>query len=801
MRRRSPAFAAKSLQLFGLLVAFVLLVAAKDFASAHPALSALLVFVFSLPYLGAALVTKQAHFLYGLMLLGATSYFLACHALGAPGSSFPLLSVPLVACLLMVGRHLERILPEGQQSFPQTVYRAMHITVAVFAIWALGDAPELISSGTLLRYVPSMTFIGYAGVYLVHGVSRTSPVTTYVFSLFLVLGAVFCGGTLWSLSSSWAPMLVASALIVFAGTRFHREKTFRWSRHFYFSFAAALSLALLFSVLHLSSFVLALGIASLILWTAYHWLGRAVGSVRGASTAERGTARCFSLGAAALSAPMLPLILIYPGSPSISAASLIFALTFAWIARERMDDRTGGRSLYTLGALLFLSTGLLGIGRTLPGWSASAWSLVIPTAALIGLGLLHGIADRAGKGGPARSLAEGAVFPALLAWHIPLVEGQALVALLAAVITLGVVLALGRFLTNAVFIYYALGPAAAGVLVAVATLWGGHSAAAWAACAAAAGLAGAYFTWTDPQKSPALRGAANLAWVILSFAAAIVAGFCGAAHLLVCTTIIGCIAVVMGLRKAKEREGDIFDLFVSIVAWLATIVTVVLGPFTVLGPVGAGASLLLLAAAHILAWVSAGGLSHARVGLGLFALGALLIIFGTVSGVDIRLALGAVAVLALFVAAAAFRVRSPEAAHSAGMVGHMTSIVLALAALIQAWPQGTALLPVAAALFVVLYTATPRLRGDAGFRLGAAGWLSILVLFTLASATGESYREHIPLVTLLSLVWLILGYALRAKASSWSMPLYICAALLAVFCGIVSLFSPATGVPPGIGTM
>ena len=134
IKRLLSAFPAATLQHLGLVIAFVLLVSAHGFAAEHPGLASILIFVFSLPYLLASLVTKRASFLYATMLLGAVSYFLACHALGAPGSTFPLLSVPLVVCLELIGQYLRKRLGTEWENYPRTVFRAMNITVAVFMV-------------------------------------------------------------------------------------------------------------------------------------------------------------------------------------------------------------------------------------------------------------------------------------------------------------------------------------------------------------------------------------------------------------------------------------------------------------------------------------------------------------------------------------------------------------------------------------------------------------------------------------------------------------------------------------------
>lgn len=100
MKSTLPKVSTAALHGLVLLLMFALLIGGTGFAAARPTLAALLVFLFSLPYLAASVVTKRAHFLYATMLLGAVSYFMVCYALGAPTLWFPLLSVPLVVnCL------------------------------------------------------------------------------------------------------------------------------------------------------------------------------------------------------------------------------------------------------------------------------------------------------------------------------------------------------------------------------------------------------------------------------------------------------------------------------------------------------------------------------------------------------------------------------------------------------------------------------------------------------------------------------------------------------------------------------
>ena len=796
--RGAEAFPAKVLQLLGLLIGFVLLVAASGFAGTHPVLTAVLVFVFSLPYLLAAVATRQAHFLYATMLLGAASYFLACHALGAPGASFPVLSVPLVVCLWIVGEYLKRRLPAERASFPRTVFRAMNITVGVFTLWALVQARELIEAPGPLRYVAGVAFLGYAALYLLHCLGGAPAVYAYVFSLFLALGGILFGLALWSPDLVWAPALAAAAVALFVGTELHRDKTYRRSRHFYLSGAICMAVALGLSLIRLSLVPLGLSLASLALWVTYGRLAEAVGDVRRATTAERAVAKAFFVSSLALSAPLALLVLVCPALWSVAAAALLCGLVWAWVSWRRRDARPGGRNPYVLPAMMLLSAGVLGIGRQLPGSFAAAWSLLAPLPLMVGLGMLCRASGKAGDQGNRKSLARAAIFPAFFAWYVPLLAGEPGLALACAAV------AVGGSLTLAVraaepLLRFALGPAGAGAIVAGALLWAGSSVTAWVLCAAAAALAGAWFVWADVREREATRGATNLAWLILSAAAATLALAAGPEQALYGLTALGFVSVLMAGRL-KSRDGrDVFGSFVVLISVLATAAAVALGPLSGSGLTGAGLCLLILALAYGVAWGCSRAAGYARAAQGLFALAAVLLIFGGFPDVGARLALGALVVTALFVLAALARSRFPEVARSSVVVGHVTSGALACAALVQAWPSATANLPLAVVPYVLLYGLMPRLRKGTAFRLGTAWWLSLLAVFALAVHSGTAYREQLPIAALLSLMWVVLGYLLRrTTAGAWSLPLYVCGAVLAGFCGAVSLFTPASGGSWGV---
>ena len=158
MKRKLSASPADILLHMGLVTALVLLLSAYEFAGEHAAATSGVVFIFCLPYLAAAIASRRANFLYGTMLLGAVAYFLACYALGAPACTFPVLSIPLVVSLLVIGHYLLRRLPAELLSFPTAVFRAMNITVGIFAMWALADVGDLIGQPGPVRYVAGAAF-------------------------------------------------------------------------------------------------------------------------------------------------------------------------------------------------------------------------------------------------------------------------------------------------------------------------------------------------------------------------------------------------------------------------------------------------------------------------------------------------------------------------------------------------------------------------------------------------------------------------------------------------------------------
>jgi len=812
-RRRLSVFPTGPLHLLGLLIAFVLIVASTEFNATHPYLTATLVFIFSLGYLAASVITRRAGFLCGAMLFCAVAFFLLCYGLGAPVQSFPLLSVALVLILLILGHRLDS-LPEELKSFPRTIFRLMNITVAVFSVWALAQVSELMRQGGLLRHVAAFTFLGYCGVYLAHRMKGQASVYTYLFSLFLMMGSLFLAGGLWSVDGCWLAAMAAAGVTLLVGTGLHREKGHNWSRHFYFCSAPILVISLIFSAVQWPFLILSLALVSLLLWIAYERLARAVEDVVGAAMGERIVAKCFFFGAVGLSVPIAPMVLLQAGNLYVALAGVTCGLTFSWIAWQRRGQAEKG-ARYVLAALMFASAGVLGLGRQVPGISGTIWALAVPQVILACLGILCVFFGKAADLITRRRMAGAAIFPVFFAWFFLLLRGQLEMAFLAALIATAVLPYLAVRLKERSF-YYAMGPAIAGMFIAVVMLprdsmtawldwapaavssslslvWDNVS--AWVACAVAALAAGILFIAADAHAKQIMRGAANLGWLILSIAAISMAWPSGAFPLLCCVTAVGATAVLIAWRPTRgQRDGlEWSPQGLALLATFATLVMAALASIIGLSVLVVGACLLILSAAYWLVWALQRGHAAARLANGLFALGALLLIHGVFSELETRLAAGAGVVLILFLVAAIGRKRFCAMAGSAVVTGHLTSIALAVAVLIQTWsasPSRLYLAPVALALF---YAFMPRLRTNTGMRVGTALWISFAVLLGIAAQTNTPYEQQIHLMVGLSLLWVALGYLLdHTRLKAWSIPLYVTTAVVASFCCLVRIAGPVT---------
>lgn len=793
MRRRLAALPARMLQYLALLIAFALLIASSEFCSAHPVLSAILVLAFSMAYLVASVAAKKAEFLYGTMLFGAVSYFLACHALGAPETTFPLLSVPLVAILWVVARLLTKRLPAGQEAYPRTVLRAMHITVAVFATWALIESPGLMAGGGWLAGIAGLAYLGFAAVYMAHSLSGAPVLMGYVFTFFLVLGGAFTTAAFASLEFCWIPVVAAAAIALLVGTELHPSRGHAWSRHFYFAATGALVVALGLSVLRWRFILLDMALSSLLLWTGYLRLARAITDIRRATMAERAMAKYFLLSAAAITLPVAAMIIVLPGDLAVAAAAVLCGATFSWMSWQQRRQVFGSERRHILAAAMFGSGGLLALVWHLPEALATPVAICSPAVLLAALAVLYGRASGPENRTAQHSMATAAVFPALLAWLVPLLAGQWMVALAAAGVALVAVIILAAAMKEKRWAD-AIGPALAGVTVAAVLIDFGQGAAAWAACAVAAVVAAAFSVAGDLGDRGVLRGAAHLAWLILSVAVIVIAVTAGLTHVLYAATAVGAVAILMAGRRSTRDKPDLFDNATWALSTLTTAAAVVAGPLSEAGPTTAGLCVLVLAGASWIAFSLGRSVGWSRAGSSLFALGALLVIFGRVADVEPRLAAGAGVVVVLLTLAATLGRRWPATGRSAAVVAHVTTIVLAATALAQAWAGNSWLLVGLAVGYAVIYAAMPVLRRNTGLRLGAILWVNAALLLGLAAWTGGAYRDHILPVASVAVLWVVAGRLLeRRQVALWSQTMYYAAALVSAFCGLTSLFGGSNG--------
>jgi len=791
VKRKLSASPAEILLHLGFLTAFVLLMSAHEFAAANPALTSILIFIFSLPYLAVATVSRRGSFLYGTMLFGAVAYFLACYALGSPTATFPLLAVPLVVALLCVGHYLRRRLSAELASFPTTVFRAMNITVCLFALWALSDLSEVMGQDGPLRYVAGAAFLGYAALYMAHSLAGASVSHVYVMTMFLTLGGILTMVAAGHSSLCWLAATASAGIVLLVGTKCHRQRQHRWSRHFYFAATGVIFLSVPLSLWRWQYVLIDLALGSLLLQASYGWLASAVPDLRQAMMAERVMGKFFFICSVLLGAIIAPLVFFLSWDPYVAYAALISGLTFAWIARQRPDQTMGQWNLYVLGAALFSAAGLLGVGRQLPSPFAQAWSLASALGVLGALGLLVFLVRNREGQALTRSLAAAAIFPACLAWLIPLTQGESGMAAIGAVAAAGGLAALAVSLKQRLFCT-GMGPAVAGALIAAAMLWASAEQAlsVWIICAAGAA---AWYIYADAKQQDATRGATSLAWLVLSAGTLVLAAQTGLSHLLFSIVAVGIVSILIAARPREQKKRDVFELLVAGMGAVMSLAAIAVGPFTELGATTTGICLLMLSVAHWIAWSMRRGVGAGRLANGLFALGALLVIHGVFEGAEARLLAGAAIVGALFVMAAIGRKRQAPVGHTAIVTGHLTAIVLACVALIQAWTLRSTDLTAAAVPLILLYALMPNLRRDVGFRIGTMLWLSFAAMFGLTAMSQSQYIRQLHLIVPLSLAWLAGGYALaRMRVRNWSLPLYVSAAVVACFCGLVKMIAPAS---------
>ncbi len=790
VKNRILSLQSELLQHAGLLMTFVLLVAAKDFALTRPSLAAGLVFVFCVSYLVAAIATKRAHFLYSTMLLGAVAYFMACASLGAPGSWFPALSLPLVATLWLIGQWLAMLPSAARAAFSRTTYRAMNITVAVFTVWAVWQAPALLAETGPVRYVPGLAFLGFALLYLAHILAGAAAGYVYVFCTFLLVAAGLIGSTLVTKDYSWPWMLASAGVMAVVGTSLHRTKGSRWARHIYFCFGGALLVSFTYSLLAWRLILLELALSSLLLWAAYCLLSRAIGDVKRATSNERLTAKYFFLGAQALSAPVCIFVFVWPADLYVAFAALVCGLMFAWMAWARSDERFGNRNHYVLASALFMAPALGAIAASLSSDFASAIAMAVSLILMVVLSALHSFWKAENRVSWRRAAAEAMVFPGLFIWYLPLCLGNAGLALSGAIAALVLSQALAGMRKEQFFLCGS-GAGAAGIICSAAVLFSSQNIPFWTlSCAGAIVAAGIYLRGSARGKA-AVRESAHSCWLILSIAALVQAGESWATSLLALTVLSSLAVLIAGVRRKQDARADGLDQVVTLLCVLGTLGVVLLGFVPAIGSAFAGQCILVLAFAYVLSWTIGRGLSHGRLAAVLFALGTSTVVFGMDMPAEARLFAELPSVAILFAVGVLTKKRFEPLSRSSVAVGHVTASFLAIATLFYAWSSSPPALAYAALCYAVIYAFMPRLRATMGFRLGCLCWLSLALWLGLAAYRDSLYSELVLTMTGLALLWLALGFGLRrGRNAVWTMPLFIAATLVVLCCGAVNLFAP-----------
>ncbi|MCX5769862.1 MAG: hypothetical protein NTZ09_06265, partial [Candidatus Hydrogenedentes bacterium] len=343
-----------------LLLIMILILVAQDFIGEHPALAASLVFTFSLPYVAAAARSRRSYYLYGGMLLGAASYFMACHALGGPPSCFPLLSLPLVGVLWVAQWRLRTVLPEPYEAFPATMLRATNITVAAFTAQSLWLLPSLIRPSGAPAGVAAATLLGYATLYLIHAMVFRSRLYAYVFSAFLAVGLAVAGLAL--MPAGFLPFfLEAGALAILVAAKYaYRLDGFRLSRNYYAGFAAMLGLAVLAIWLEPGYALYVCAIGSVLSVLGYLLLARAVQDARFATSAERLTAKLLVAAAIAFMLPIMPFLFMPSLAPYWAAPALAAGVASGSLAWRRRFDTFAARNVHIYVSTLFITAALGG---------------------------------------------------------------------------------------------------------------------------------------------------------------------------------------------------------------------------------------------------------------------------------------------------------------------------------------------------------------------------------------------------------------------------------------------------------
>lgn len=792
-------------------LALVVLIAAKGYFTAFPIRSAMLMFLFSGTYLGAAIATGQAYFLYPMMILGAFGYFLILYAVGVSILLFPLLSIPLAMLLWGAAICTERL---ERPDVPRTLVRGMGMTALLFSAWALWDLHVAAGQASVvLRFSAALAFFGYCLLYgwyhRVHG----RPVGGYVACVYLV-GAVLA--TLDMVPclplGYYGPFVAASALVmaVYGRTR-HRPGGMGLAQPFYVSALAVLALAMAFSILDSTMWQLSSLGAALTGWAGYLGIVAAVPAVARASMSERHAARTFYYTTMAVGAiaPVAALLTRAAFDPVVSLSLALLAGLYVWVAVVRRGSTTEGRAW-----AVYLAAGLAGsaacvlLSFTPPGNGAPGAELrLLPLAALcIALHCVaaklraKGFVPEAVSAVKAAVLVSGITFAFCLRYSPA--TGWLALAVAAAFLTAVLMHPESRSTPGS---YYVLSLALPFAAYVVAT-----QVAPEFRLEILAGIAVLTLLWAalwGPEVEE-IRPVLLYTWLVLGLIIAVL-GLVdhGPNALMGQGLMLLLIGLVAGLTTRDDWGTILFRKAVHVLAGLMVVAIVVTGGLFG-SPGWIGLAFVLGGAGFTIGSFISSRNAHAIIASLLFAAGYYIILVDSPTLSPGALALLGLPLLAIVYGFSVAIDRAlPRLAFNVRDVGHLTAAALGGLFLIRGWPvaqPGASLgaaanvtLGYALLVYVVLYLFLWALRRRHGFGIGAAGAFSLSLLFFFSGRSGVPYYAVASSFSLIAVLWAAVGLLCRRLGKeSGAVVAFATAVWVAVLCAGLVMIAPHAEAAP-----
>lgn len=799
----------RALHLLTVILALVVLIAAKGHLAQFPIRSAVLMFLFAAAYLGAVVATGQAYFLYPTMILGAFGYFLLVYAAGASTVTFPLLSIPLAALLWRAGIRTQTMV---EPRVPATLFRGMGLTAILFSGWALWDLHETISHDAVaVRGLPALTFLGYSLLYLAYHRTRSLATGACVACVYLV------GAVLATLDATpdvpgfcYGPFLaMAAAAMVGYGGFLHRQKGGDLAEPFYISSLATLALGLAMSAFDSVMWQITSLLAAATCWRGYLSILRALPSVMRATSTERRTARIYYVATMAIGLLAVVVALAFQAAagPSMAAVLLLLGALYVWVAVVRRRGPVEGRtpSVYSAAALVAAAiASLLGLIPSLGGPGA-AWSLAevrfLPLIVLCIAGFI--VAQRLKLTclfSEALSAAESCVVVAGIAFAFCLryqpQPGW-----------LGLLLAVGFAL---ILLAHPLGRVSPGprYTLALAVPFAGYVVASRVAplslveVMAGIGVVVLLVAGQLRAKNPVAHLVTLYTWLVMSLATGLVGlithgadGLLGQGLVLLVTGIVAGLTEGSWGTKAFQRV-----VHVCVCAMVAAIVAAGL----MMGSLGwIGLALALGGLGFALGTLCSRSDAHGVTASLLFAIGYCLVLAVSPSFPLWITALAGLPLLAvLYLLSISIDKANPKLSFNIRDVGHLAAAALATLLLVRAWPvagpgsldTGDVCLALGYAMagYVALYLILGLLRPWRwDYRLGAASALSLGGLFALAGAMDVPYYAIASPFSIVAVVWAGLGIMLKREGRDrGAIVAFATAVWLAVLCASLVMGAP-----------